>query len=70
MTDIQDPISPSPKQKEPGSSKRILTTQAPLNTTPQPIPLLQASGSDGSLVNSNPNLNHNPNIESWYHMQC
>lgn len=58
MTDMQDPRSPSPKPKEPGSYKRILTTQAPLNTRPHPTPLLQASGPDGSLVYSNPN--HNP----------
>ena len=58
MTDL--PTSPSPKPKEPGSNKRIMTTQATPNPRPQPLITLEASGQDGILGYQNPNSNHNP----------
>ena len=59
MTD--QPTSPSPKPKEPGSNKRIMTTQPTPNRRPQPPLTLEASGQDG-IGHHNPNPNHNPQI--------
>ena len=60
MSNTPELTSPSPVAKVPGSSKRIMTTQAtPVNRPPQPNPNsgLEASGQDGM---GNTNHNHNP----------
>ena len=63
MSNIPVPTSPTPVAKAPGSSKRVITTQATpaVQRPPQlnPNNILETSGQD-CMGNPNANFNHNP----------